>query len=85
MIMTSQLLVWSCQLISFAFQLSSTFRIRQLILSNSALSRQVDSKMVCDLLVLTSAIFVINFLCWLGFLVLQIDPDIPLSVKLDYS
>ena len=85
LILTLHIVIWTCQLVSFTFLISSTFKIRKLILNNSALSRQVDKRIVRDLLIITSGIFTISFLCYLIFIILMFDSNISLFRKLDYS
>jgi len=74
-------IVWGCQVFSFCFLLLSTWKIRQLILSHSALQRQIDNKMVRFMLVCVGLILLAYVSTYTVLLIFYVDPNIHSAAK----
>jgi hypothetical protein len=69
-------IVWGCQVFSFSFLLFSTWKIRQLMMSHSALQRQIDKKMVRFMLVCIGVILLAYVSIYTVLLIFYVDPNI---------
>lgn len=73
--------VWFCQVFSFSFLLLSTFKIRQLIVRNTNMSRVMDNKMVTFMVVCVSIILLAYIGVYTILLFTAIDPNLSIMIK----
>lgn len=73
--------VWFCQVFSFSFLLLSTFKIRQIIVRNTNMSRVMDNKMVTFMVVCVSLILLAYIAVYTVLLFTAVDPNISIMIK----